>query len=538
MLRISGIKLSLDQDERDLKNVLLTKLKIKEGELKKHQIFKRSVDARKRENIYLVYTVDVEVSNAHKILARHARDIDVAPAPSLTYEYVEPGKSPLENRPVIIGTGPAGLFAGLILAQTGYRPLLLERGADVDRRTKRVEDFWAQGRLDGECNVQFGEGGAGTFSDGKLTTLIRDLRCRKVLEELVRAGAPEEILYAHKPHVGTDILKTVVKNLRQEIIRLGGEVRFQAKVTDLLVEQGAVKGLVVNESESIAAGLVILAIGHSARDTFAMLHNRKVVMTPKAFSIGVRIEHPQQLINAAQYREFARHEKLGPAEYKLAYHSPGGRSAYTFCMCPGGTVVAAASEKGGVVTNGMSIHARNGENANSALLVSVTPADFGSSHPLSGIEFQRRWERLAFELGGKNYHAPAQLLRDFLADQSSCSGLGQVQPSYRPGVTMVELKKCLPPYVVSVLREAIPEFDKKMKGFALPDAVLTGVETRSSSPVRIERNERREASVLGLYPAGEGAGYAGGIISAAVDGIRVAEAVSSQYKPMEDGAVV
>ncbi|CCO07349.1 NAD(P)/FAD-dependent oxidoreductase [Desulforamulus hydrothermalis] len=534
MIRVSGIKLTLDQDETEIRKSLLNKLKIKEKELIKYTIFKRSVDARKKDRIFFVYTVDAEVVGEDKVLSRLAGDKDVLRTPNLKYEYVKPGTLPLQNRPVIIGTGPAGLFAGLILAAMGYRPLLLERGADVDRRTEAVKNFWSGGKLDTECNVQFGEGGAGTFSDGKLTTLIRDLRCRKVLEEMVAAGAPPEIMYSHKPHVGTDILRVVVKNIRQRIISLGGEVRFQAKVTDLLVQQGTVTGVVVNEREVIDSQAVILAIGHSARDTFAMLYNKGVKISPKAFSIGVRIEHPQELIDRAQYKQFARHPRLGPAEYKLAYHSSNGRSAYTFCMCPGGLVVAAASEEGGVVTNGMSEHARNAPNANSALLVGVTPEDFGSDHPLAGVEFQRRWERQAFVLAGSNYNAPAQLVGDFLHDRPSRT-IGQVVPSYRQAVTLAELKHCLPHYVVETLKEAIVEFDKKLKGFALPDAILTGVETRSSSPVRIERNEHRQANIAGLYPAGEGAGYAGGIVSAAVDGIRVAEAVAAKYKPLGDG---
>lgn len=537
MIRVSGIKLSLDQDEADIRKYLLAKLRIKERDLIEYNIFKRSIDARKKDKICFVYTVDAVLVNEDKILCKFAGDKDVTPTPNLTYEYITPGAVPLKNRPVIIGTGPAGLFAGLILAVMGYRPLLLERGADVDRRTEAVKTFWATGRLDTECNVQFGEGGAGTFSDGKLTTLIRDLRCRKVLEEMVAAGAPAEILYSHKPHVGTDILRHVVKNIRQHIISLGGEVCFNSKVTEILLEQGAVTGVVVNDQEKIDTEAVILAIGHSARDTFKMLYDRGVKLSPKAFSIGVRIEHPQSVIDRAQYKQFACHARLGPAEYKLSYHSPSGRSAYTFCMCPGGVVVAAASEEGGVVTNGMSEHARDAANANSALLVGVTPADFGSEHPLAGVEFQRRWERQAYELAGSNYHAPAQLVGDFLADRPSRT-IGQVQPSYRKAVTLAELKHCLPRYVVETLKEAILEFDKKLKGFALPDAVLTGVETRSSSPVRIERNEQRESNIAGLYPAGEGAGYAGGIVSAAVDGIRVAEAVAAKYKPLGDGTYV
>ncbi|AQS58857.1 NAD(P)/FAD-dependent oxidoreductase [Desulforamulus ferrireducens] len=537
MIRVSGIKLSINQDETELKNAILEKLRLPAKDLIQYKVFKRSVDARKSDNIYFIYAVDVEVANEAKVLKKFAKDKDVVPSPNLTYQFVKTGQQPLKHRPIVVGSGPAGLFAALLLAMMGYRPLLLERGADVDQRTQAVQKFWQTGQLDPECNVQFGEGGAGTFSDGKLTTLIRDLRCRKVLEELVAAGAPEEILYSHKPHVGTDILRVVVKNIRQRIIALGGEVRFQAKVTEIMVEQGQVTGVMVNDSEPIPTNVVILAIGHSARDTFEMLHRLGVQITPKAFSIGVRIEHPQQIIDEAQYKKFAGHPKLGPAEYKLAYHSPNGRSAYTFCMCPGGMVVAAASESGGVVTNGMSEHARNAENANSALLVGVTPADFASDHPLAGVEFQRQWEQKAFALGGGNYHAPAQLVGDFLADRPSQS-LGQVAPSYRPAVKLAELKECLPYYVTETLREAIVEFDKKLKGFAHPEAVLTGVETRSSSPIRMERNEQRESNISGLYPAGEGAGYAGGIISAAVDGLKVAEAVAEKFKPFGEGTYV
>lgn len=537
MIRVSGIKLTLDQDEADIRKGLLSKLKIKEKDLIDYRIFKRSVDARKKDQIFFIYTVDAVVVQEDIILKKFAGDKDVAATPDLDYKYAKPGLVPLNNRPIIIGTGPAGLFAGLILAVMGYRPLLLERGADVDTRTEAVGTFWKTGKLDTECNVQFGEGGAGTFSDGKLTTLIRDPRCRKVLEEMVSSGAPADILYSHKPHVGTDILRDVVKNIRHRIISLGGEVCFNAKVSEIKIEQEKVSGVVVNDEEYINAEVVLLAIGHSARDTFKMLYDKGVKITPKAFSIGVRIEHPQELINRAQYKQFAHHSKLGPAEYKLAYHSPSGRSAYTFCMCPGGVVVAAASEEGGVVTNGMSEHARSAENANSALLVGVRPEDFNSDHPLAGVEFQRQWERKAFELAGANYQAPAQLVGDFLADRPSRQ-IGQVEPSYRKAVTLAELKHCLPPYVVETLKEAILDFDKKLKGFALPEAILTGVETRSSSPIRIERNEQQQSNIGGLYPVGEGAGYAGGIVSAAVDGIRVAEAVISEYKPLGDGTYV
>jgi uncharacterized FAD-dependent dehydrogenase len=417
----------------------------------------------------------------------------------------------------------------------GYKPILLERGQDVENRSKNVEQFWEKGILNENSNVQFGEGGAGTFSDGKLTTLIKNPRCRKVLEEFVNHGAPEEILYSYKPHIGTDILKKVVKNLRLKIIELGGEFRFNCLVSDLIIENQKIKGVIVNNSEDILTEVVVLAVGHSARDTFQMLLNQGVKLKPKAFAIGVRIEHPQNLINEAQYGKFAGHENIGAADYKLVYHATNGRGAYTFCMCPGGVVVNAASEAKGIVTNGMSYFARDGVNANSALLVGVEPSDFKEEHPLAGIEFQRKWERLAFELAGKNYHAPAQLVGDFLLDRPS-SGLGDVKPTLKPGITLIELKNCLPDFVVQTLREAIPFFGKKINGFAREDALLTGVETRSSSPVRIERlPDYQSINISGLYPAGEGAGYAGGIVSAAVDGIMAAEAIASRYAPFKAG---
>lgn len=529
MLRVSGLKLSIEEDRSLLKKLLLKKLRIPEKDLLRYKIFKQSIDARKSAMIYFIFTVDVELKN-EELLIKKFKNEDIVITPGMDYEYVQSGSGELGFRPVIIGTGPAGLFAGIILAEMGYNPLLLERGADVDTRTEVVRRFWDKGELDPGSNVQFGEGGAGTFSDGKLTTLIRDKRCRKVLEEMVLAGAPEEIAYSFKPHVGTDILRNVVKNLREKIKGLGGEVRFNNKVTDILLKKNRIEGLIINGRERLETGVVVLAPGHSARDTFELLYSKGVTMTPKPFSIGVRIEHPQKLIDEAQYKKFAGHQRLGAADYKLAYHASNGRSAYTFCMCPGGVVVAASSEEGCVVTNGMSEYARNAPNANSALLVGVRPEDFGSEHPLAGVEFQRQWERKAFTLGGSNYNAPAQLVGDFLADRPS-TRLGEVEPSYRKAVRLSELKDCLPDYVVETMREAIPELDKKLRGFALPDAVLTGVETRSSSPVKIIRGDDFEAGIKGLYPAGEGAGYAGGIISAAVDGIRVAEAIASKYMP-------
>jgi uncharacterized FAD-dependent dehydrogenase len=530
MLRVCGVKLSIDQDYSVLKNSLIKKLKIEEKDLLRYNVFKQAIDARKGDTINFVYTVDVELKHEENCLKK-CKNKDITITPDLEYKYVQTGSQPLESRPVIIGTGPAGLFAGLILAEMGYSPVILERGADVDTRTKAVRKFWEQGKLDPECNVQFGEGGAGTFSDGKLTTLIKDRRCRKVLSDFVLAGAPEEIMYSAKPHVGTDRLRLVVKKLREKIISLGGEVRFNSTVTGLITQDNQVQGVIINGNERLSARVVVLAPGHSARDVFEMLYQVGVAMDPKPFSVGVRIEHPQKLIDLAQYKKYAGHPKLGPADYKLAYHAANGRSAYTFCMCPGGVVVAATSEKGCVVTNGMSEYSRSGENANSALLVGVEPADFGSSHPLAGVEFQRKLERRAYFLGGSNYSAPAQLVGDFLENRAS-TRLGQVKPSYPKGVRLAVLNECLPDFVVETMRMAIPELDKKLKGFALPDAVMTGVETRSSSPVRIVRNEGMEASLKGLYPAGEGAGYAGGIVSAAVDGIKAAEAIAAKYAPL------
>ncbi|NLC06944.1 MAG: hypothetical protein GX755_03105 [Syntrophomonadaceae bacterium] len=532
MLRIAGIKLSIDEDPSLLQTKILRKLRVGKKDLLNYQIYKQSIDARKPGKIYFVYTVDVNLRNQDQVLAKCISDSSVSLTPDLEYTCPPTGTRELSARPVIIGGGPAGLFAGLLLSQLGYRPLLLERGPDIDTRAEKVDRFWKTGLLDPEGNVQFGEGGAGSFSDGKLTTLIRDKRCRKVLEEFIRAGAPAEILYTYKPHVGTDILRQVVKNIRQTIINQGGEVRFNNKVTDFIITGHRLIGVTINDIENLAAEVVILAIGHSARDTFARLLERGVHLRPKPFSIGLRIEHPQQLINQVQFKEFANHPRLGAADYKLSYHSPTGRSAYTFCMCPGGFVVAAASEKGGVVTNGMSNYAREAETANSALLVGVKPEDFGGSHPLAGVEFQRRWEKLAFELGGRTYRAPAQLVGDFLVDRPSTQ-LSRVKPTYRPSVTLAELKHCLPEYVTQTLKEAILNFDRKLPGFALPEAVLTGVETRSSSPVRIERDATFQSNIAGLYPAGEGAGYAGGIISAAVDGLKIAEAIVAQYRPFD-----
>lgn len=524
MLRLTELRLSIYENRDEmLPKLIAKKLKIPKDIVKGYNIFKESIDARKGE-IYFVYTVDVEVEDSlEKIFLKKGYNL----TPDYNYNYPQKGYKRLENPPVIVGTGPAGLFCGLILSQMGYNPIIIERGEDVVKRSESVERFWREGILNSESNVQFGEGGAGTFSDGKLTTLIKDKRCRKVLEEMVKGGAPEEILYSFKPHVGTDILKSVVKNIRQEILKNGGKVCFNTKLEDLSIKDGKIYGIKTNKGE-IPAEVLVLALGHSARDTFEVLYNRGLAIEQKAFSIGVRIEHPQALINKAQYKKFAGHPRLGAAEYKLAYHSLNGRSAYTFCMCPGGFVVGAASEEGLVVTNGMSYHSRDGENANSALLVGVTPKDFESSNPLAGVEFQRKWERKAFQRGGGNYFAPAQLVGDFLQDRES-KFFRSVVPTYKKGVTMTSLQGVLPEYVITTLKEAILDFDKKLKGFAYYDGVLTGVETRSSSPIRILRDETYQSNVKGIYPCGEGAGYAGGIISAAVDGIRIAESIIKEY---------
>nr|WP_300003518.1 hypothetical protein [Tissierella sp.] len=530
MIRVPEIKLDLDQEEIKLKEGLAKKLNISIKDIEEIRIFKKSVDARKKEKIHFVYTLDAKVKDEAKLLKRFAKKgVTKVKDTSRNYEYKDLGDA---LRPVVVGTGPSGLFAGLVLAKSGLRPILLERGKDVEKRAVDVGFFWNEGKLNPESNVQFGEGGAGTFSDGKLTTLVKDPRSRWILEEFVKGGAPEDILYINKPHIGTDILRNVVKEIRKTIISLGGEVRFESKFTDLIIEEGRVVGVRVNNHDEIKTDRVLLAPGHSARDTFEMLHARGVEIKQKAFSIGVRIEHTQELINEKQYGIANVHPKLGAAEYKLSGHYDTGRSAYTFCMCPGGMVIAASSEPGSIVTNGMSMHSRDGENANSALLVGVSPEDFEGDHPLAGVEFQRKCEALAFKLGGENYRAPAQRVGDFLEDKSS-SSLGEIAKTYNPGVVMTDLRECLPDYVTDTLKLALVDFDKKIKGFADPDAIMTGVETRSSSPIRIQRGETLQSNIKGLYPVGEGAGYAGGIMSAGIDGIKVAEMILCEY---EDGA--
>lgn len=525
MLRISNIKLKID-DEKSIKKEILKKLKINQSELIRYQIAKKSIDARKKDQMYFVYTIDVELKNEEKIFNKMKKK-GVNKTPKRQYEYVKKGDKNKDKRPIIIGTGPSGIYAGLILARMGYNPMLIERGESIENRVKDIREFWESGKLNLESNVQFGEGGAGTFSDGKLNTLTKDPRGGKVLEEFVIHGAPQEILYKNKPHIGTDILRRVLINMRNTIIELGGEVRFNSKLTDLTIENDELKAITINEDEIIETDIILLALGHSARDTFDLLYQKGLEIHQKAFSIGVRIEHPQAMIDNIQYGKFAGDPNLGAADYKLAAHFENGRSAYTFCMCPGGEVVAAASEKNRIVTNGMSYYKRNKKNANSALLVGVGPEDFEGDHPLAGVEFQRKWESLAFKLGGGRYVAPAQLVGDFLEGVAS-SEFGSVEPSYTPGIKLTDLSNCLPDYVVETIKLALKEFDEKLNGFANSDAILTGVETRSSSPIRIQRDENYESNIKGIYPVGEGAGYAGGIISAAVDGIRVAEQIAME----------
>ena len=523
--RITDLRLELDGSESNLKREVAKRLRVRPEEIRSLKLFRRSVDARRKDDVHFVCTVDADCP--HSSVPRDRKISKAEP-----YRYRLPESRPPEGRPVVVGFGPAGMFAALVLAQAGWRPIVLERGSRVEERRKKAELFWRTGALDPECNVQFGEGGAGTFSDGKLNTGTKDPRIRKVLEEFAAAGAPEEILWLAKPHIGTDLLPGVVRNIRRTILSLGGEILFDTRMTRLLSRNGRVSGVEFLPSggtpERLDARDVVLAVGHSARDTFAMLAETGLPMEAKPFAVGARIEHPQRLIDAVQYGKFAGNPALGAADYKLAVHLDDGRGVYTFCMCPGGTVVAAASEPGRLVTNGMSEFSRGGQNANSALLVNVGPADFGGSGPLAGVEFQRRLEEKAFVLGGGGFRAPAQRVEDFLAERPS-SGFGDVAPSYPVGVTPCSLDACLPDFVAGSMREGLRRMDARLRGFAYPDAVLTGVESRSSSPVRLLRGEHLQSvGLAGLYPCGEGAGYAGGIVSAAVDGIRCAEGILTE----------
>jgi uncharacterized FAD-dependent dehydrogenase len=541
VLRITELRLPLGHADDALRPAIVARLGIADHALSAFTVFKRSYDARKKAAIVLIYTVDCEVRDEAVVLARLAGQPHIRPTPDTAYHFLghAPVDWPREPRPVVIGFGPCGIFAALILAQMGLRPIVLERGKAVRERTRDTWGLWRKNVLNPESNVQFGEGGAGTFSDGKLWSQISDPRhlTRKVLNEFVKAGAPEEILFVAKPHIGTFRLVGMVEKMRAEIEALGGEIRFGQRVTDLLIEGGAVRGITLAGGEQIAAEHVVLALGHSARDTFEMLHARGVFMEPKPFSIGFRIEHPQSIIDRARFGPNAGHPILGAADYKLVHHAQNDRSVYSFCMCPGGTVVAATSEPGRVVTNGMSQYSRNERNANAGIVVGIAPQDYrqdgradGPVNPLDGIAFQRFWESRAFELGGGNYEAPGQLVGDFLQGTRS-TAFGSVLPSYKPGVKPTDLgapgQAALPDYAIDAIREALPAFERQIRGFSMSDAMLTGVETRTSSPLRITRGrDFQSLNVQGLYPAGEGAGYAGGIMSAGVDGIEVAEALA------------
>jgi len=533
MLRINELKLPLDHPEAALREAILKRLEISSEDLLSFTVFKRSYDARKKTAIVLIYTLDVEVRSEAAVLMRHAGDQYILAAPDTSYKFVTTAKpAPGMPRPVVVGLGPCGMFVALVLAQMGLNPIVLERGKIVRERTVDTFGFWRKRKLNTESNVQFGEGGAGTFSDGKLYSQIKDPKHygRKVLTEFVKAGAPEEILYVSKPHIGTFRLVKMVEQIRAEIIQLGGEIRFETRVDDIHVseENGVrqVQGVRLSTGEEIPTRHLVMAIGHSARDTFELLYERGVYVEAKPFSIGFRVEHPQSLIDVCRFGPNAGNKLLGAADYKIVHHASNGRSVYSFCMCPGGTVVAASSEEGRVVTNGMSQYSRNERNANSAIVVGITPEDY-PGHPLAGIAFQRELESRAYVLGGSNYDAPGQLMGDFVKGVAS-KEFGSVIPSFKPAVHLTDLAPSLPDYAIVAMREAFVAFDKQIKGYYKHDAVLTGVETRTSSPIRIKRNDGdlQSLNTRGLFPAGEGAGYAGGIMSAAVDGIRVAEAVA------------
>ncbi|EGQ9299983.1 NAD(P)/FAD-dependent oxidoreductase [Vibrio vulnificus] len=528
MIRLTELRLPLDHEEGALLEAITAKLGIPAEQVLSFSMFRRGYDARKKTNIQLIYTLDIEVANQDKLLAKFSKDPHVRETPDMEYKYVTQAPANLTERPIVIGFGPCGLFAGLVLAQMGFNPIIVERGKEVRERTKDTFGFWRKRTLNPESNVQFGEGGAGTFSDGKLYSQVKDPNFygRKVITEFVAAGAPEEILYVSKPHIGTFKLVTMIEKMRAKILELGGEIRFSTRVDDIHMEDGQITGVTLSNGEELKSRHVVLAVGHSARDTFEMLHERGVYMEAKPFSVGFRIEHKQSMIDEARFGSNAGNPILGAADYKLVHHCKNGRTVYSFCMCPGGTVVAATSEEGRVVTNGMSQYSRAERNANSAIVVGISPEIDYPGDPLAGIRFQRELESNAYRLGGENYDAPAQKIGDFLKGRDP-SALGDVEPSFTPGIKLTDLEKALPPFAIEAIREAIPAFDRKIKGFASEDGLLTGVETRTSSPVCIKRDkEYQSVNLKGFYPAGEGAGYAGGILSAGIDGIKVAEAVA------------
>ena len=541
MLRLTELKLPLTHTDEELRAALLKRLGVGEADLVNFTVFRRAADARKPKSIFLTYSLDVTLKNEAQVLKRHKDDRNVGPTPDMTYRPVVHLLKPPQRRPVVIGAGPCGLFAALILAQMGFNPILLERGKAVRERTKDTFAFWRRRELNPESNAQFGEGGAGTFSDGKLYSGVKDPRYlgRKVLTEFVKAGAPDDILFAAKPHIGTFRLVTMVEHMRRAIESLGGEFRFKTRVERIVIGKSRtgerrVEGLVLSDGSTLEADHIVLAVGHSARDTFQMLHDEGVFLEAKPFSIGFRIEHPQSLIDRCRFGPNAGNKILGAADYKIVHHASNGRSVYSFCMCPGGTVVATASEPGRVVTNGMSQYSRNERNANAGIVVGITPADY-PGHALAGIGLQRHWEERAFEAGGRNYSAPGQRVADFIAARPS-TALGSVIPSYKPSVTPTDLSTCLPDYAIAAIREALPAFEKQIAGYAMDDAVLTGVETRTSSPISIRRGaDFQSINTRGLYPAGEGAGYAGGILTAAIDGIKMAEAIAKAT--IEDAAI-